>query len=54
MIKNTAQYSHSLTHMAVIIPAAPRIPVIMRCVRLLYFKIDDFTDSLNCTERSYS
>lgn len=36
MMKNTKKYVHSLKHMAVMMPAEPNKPVMMRWVRLLY------------------
>ena len=42
-MKNIRQYVHSLMQTPVMIPADPNKPVMMRCVRLLYFVIDEVT-----------
>jgi hypothetical protein len=45
MIKNTAKYPHSLRQTAVMIPAEPSKPVMMRRVRLLYL-VREVTENL--------
>ena len=55
MMKKIRQYVHSLMETPVIIAADPNKPVMMRWVRLLYFRIAEVTlvyQKLSCKIRS--